>query len=441
MKKSMKKLLSLVMVIAAFAALTVPALAADAVVSRQGTNGLVIETTGSGYTDTDLFGNFKNVMPGDELTENITIKNNVSGFDYVKLYIRAEAHDEEGNPLTYSEPFENEDGHDQANIEGMRDETVVTMADFLSKLTMEVYLVNADGTKQSIFSASPDETAQLTDNVLLGTFAKGKSAKLEAVLTVPAELGNEYAYRVGEVDWVFTVNGFSDDLMIVRKVWSDASSNVHDNDVVKANLICDGKVVCTKELTKEHGWTETFSKLRDGGIDDLNIENHTWKIEEAEVPYDYTVSYSTDGNVTIITNTRNHHVYPDYDTDITVNKKWSNDAGYKRPKYALATLYSGDKAIETVRLDASNGWSYSWKKLPAGGNWHVLESSVPAGYTPVYSATGDVVTITNTARLIQTGQLNWPVPVLAGLGFALGAAGAILVILGGIVLLKKRKNA
>ena len=100
MKKSMKKLLSLVMVIAALAALTVPALAADAVVSRQGTNGLVIETTGSGYTDTDLFGNFKNVMPGDELTENITIKNNVSGFDYVKLYIRAEAHDEEGNPLT-----------------------------------------------------------------------------------------------------------------------------------------------------------------------------------------------------------------------------------------------------------------------------------------------------------------------------------------------------
>ena len=264
--------------------------------------------------------------------------------------------------------------------------------------------------------------------------AKGKSAKLEAVLHVPAELGNEYAYRVGEVDWVFTVNAFSDDLMVVRKVWSDGSGNDHAKDVVKANLICDGKVVCTKELTKDNGWTETFSKLRDGGIDDLNIENHTWKIEEAEVPYDYTVSYSTDGNVTIITNTRNHHVYPDYDADITVNKKWSNDAGYKRPKYALATLYSGDKAIETVRLDASNGWSYSWKKLPAGGNWHVMESSVPAGYTPVYSATGDVVTITNTAQLIQTGQLNWPV-------FALGAAGAILVILGGIVLLKKRKKA
>ena len=214
MKKSMKKLLSLAMILAALAALAVPALAADAVVSRKG-NDIVIETTGSGYTDTDLFDNFKNVMPGDERTEAITIKNNVTGYDYVKLYIRAVPHDEQGNPLTYSETYENEDGKDQANIADERDWTVATMADFLSKLSMEIYLVNADGTKQSIFSASPDKSAQLTDNVLLGTFAKGKSAKLEAVLHVPAELGNEYAYRVGEVDWLFTVEGFNNEKPLI----------------------------------------------------------------------------------------------------------------------------------------------------------------------------------------------------------------------------------
>ena len=214
MKKSMRKLLSLAMILAALAALAVPALAADAVVSRKG-NDIVIETTGSGYTDTDLFDNFKNVMPGDERTEAITIKNNVTGYDYVKLYIRAVPHDEQGNPLTYSETYENEDGKDQANAEGERDGTVATMADFLSKLSMDVYLVNADGTKETIFSASPDKSAQLTDNVLLGTFAKGRSAKLEAVLTVPAELGNEYANRVGEVDWLFTVEGFNNEKPLI----------------------------------------------------------------------------------------------------------------------------------------------------------------------------------------------------------------------------------
>lgn len=248
MKKMTNRLLSLGLVLIAVAVLTIPALAADAVVRRDGTSGLVIETTGSGYTDTDLFNNFKDVMPGDERTETITIKNSVNGFDYVKLYIRAEAHDEEGNPLTYSEPFENEDGHDQADIDGVRDETVVTMADFLSKLTMEVYLVNADGTKQSIFSASPDQTAQLTDNVLLGTFAKGKSAKLEAVLTVPAGLGNEYAYRVGEVDWVFTVEGFNNEKPLIPT--GQLNWPVAVFGALGVLLIAGGVVVLTKK--KKH---------------------------------------------------------------------------------------------------------------------------------------------------------------------------------------------
>ena len=209
MKKSCKAIFSLVLMLLMVMSLASTAFAASPSITFKGFSGGFDFQPGSEYTETDLFGSFKNVMPGDELTEDITIKNNVSGFDYVKLYIRAVPHDEQGNPLTYDEKFENEDGKDQQNVDGERDETVATMADFLSELSMEIYLVNTDGTKQSIFSASPDKSAQLTDSVLLGTFAKGKSAKLEAVLHVPAELGNEYAYRVGEVDWLFTVEGFN----------------------------------------------------------------------------------------------------------------------------------------------------------------------------------------------------------------------------------------
>ena len=248
MKKMTNRLLSLGMAFIDAAALTVPALAADAVVRRDGTSGLVIETTGSGYTDTDLFNNFKDVMPGDERTETITIKNSVNGFDYVKLYIRAVPHDEQGNPLTYDEAHENTDGKDQQNVDGERDETVATMADFLSKLSMEIYLVNADGTKQSIFSASPDKSAQLTDSVLLGTFAKGKSAKLEVVLHVPAELGNEYAYRVGEVDWVFTVEGFNNEKPLIPT--GQLNWPVAVFGALGVLLIAGGVVVLTKK--KKH---------------------------------------------------------------------------------------------------------------------------------------------------------------------------------------------
>ncbi len=230
MKNGMKKLLSLVMIAAALAALTVPALAADAVVRREGTSGLVIETVGSGYTDTDLFGSFKNVMPGDEL-------------------IRAVPHDEQGNPLTYDEAFENEDGKDKQNIEGMRDETVATMADFLAQLSMDVYLVNADETKEIIFSASPDQSAQLTDSVLLGTFAKGESAKLQAVLHVPAELGNEYANRVGEVDWLFTVEGFNNEKPLIPT--GQLNWPVAVFGALGVLLIAGGIIVLTKKKKNE----------------------------------------------------------------------------------------------------------------------------------------------------------------------------------------------
>ena len=40
--------------------------------------------------------------------------------------------------------------------------------------------------------------------MLLGTFPGKSYTKLVVELTVPIELGNEYANRVGEVDWVFT---------------------------------------------------------------------------------------------------------------------------------------------------------------------------------------------------------------------------------------------
>ena len=71
MKKMTNRLLSLGLVLIAVAVLTIPVLAADAVVRRDGTSGLVIETIGSGYTDTDLFNNFKDVMPDQKQCQRV----------------------------------------------------------------------------------------------------------------------------------------------------------------------------------------------------------------------------------------------------------------------------------------------------------------------------------------------------------------------------------
>ena len=139
MKHIAKKSISFILMLLLVMSFATTAFAADSSITFTGFSSGFEFQPGSEYTETDLFQNFKNVMPGDTLTETITFKNAATDCDFVNLYMRAEAHDETENPLTYSEAFENKDGKDQANIDGQRDETVATMSDFLSKLSMKVW--------------------------------------------------------------------------------------------------------------------------------------------------------------------------------------------------------------------------------------------------------------------------------------------------------------
>lgn len=141
---------------------------------------------------TDLFTNFKNVFPGDVLTEEINIKNNFSEYDFIKVYLRAVLHSESENPLA---------------TEAKETETVASANDFLSQLSLKVF--NGDSL---IFSASPDEADGLSENTFLGTLKPGEIKTLRAVLEVPLELSNEYAHRAGEVDWIFSVEGFNEEI-------------------------------------------------------------------------------------------------------------------------------------------------------------------------------------------------------------------------------------
>lgn len=186
-KRVFALLLTLVLVLAA---LPVSAMAAGGSVTFKGkTQGFSFDP-GSGYSSTDLFGGFKGVMPGDELSETVTVTNKAREFDYVKVYLRARTHSNSSNTMVASDPEYGKDA--------------VEMKDFLSKLTMRVY----NGSKL-IFEASPEELDGLSKNVYLGSLEKNENLKLTVELDVPIELGNEYANRVGEVDWVFTVEGFN----------------------------------------------------------------------------------------------------------------------------------------------------------------------------------------------------------------------------------------
>lgn len=366
MKKCVKTILSLSL---ALMLLTANAFAAEPSFTYKG-KGLFSFQSTSEYTESDLFGGFKNVMPGDTLSETITFKNEDTGSDHVDLYLSARLHDDE-NGLTYSESYENADGKDQADVDGERDETVATMRDFLSQLTMTV----KQGDKV-IYQATPDVGLFIDDNfVYLGEIASGKSTSLTVELAVPITMGNDYAYRVGEVDWVFQVRpGYDDD----------------DPDP-------SPKPSVTPSPSPSPSTTPS----------------------ETPEPTPTPVGPDVPG--------------PSGPQDITVKKVWKSGKDEAVPAAVVVTLFDGESAIESVRLDAANDWTYTWKGLTLSGDWQVKETILPKGYTPSYSVSGGVVTVTNTSTLIQTGQLNWPI-------LALGAAGLLLIAVGGAMLRKKKSG-
>ena len=121
----------------------------------------------------DLFESFKNVLPGDELTQTITVRNDKDM--QVRIYLRAE-------PVN------------QASEE------------FLSQLTLTVTCKDKE-----IFDAAASKTAQLTKATLLGTFRKNGSTDLTVTLSVPANMGNEYMSAIGFVPWTFIAEEIPDD--------------------------------------------------------------------------------------------------------------------------------------------------------------------------------------------------------------------------------------
>ena len=169
----MKKCLLLLCVLALLMACAMPAFAETGNVTYSGDAGDVIFAPGSEHSPTDLFPNFKDVMPGDCITQEIAVKNDASNRVKVKIYLRALGAHEESK-------------------------------EFLSKLRLWVEKSD-ENTMAYMFDATADQTAQLSDWVCLGTLYSGGEVNLKVVLDVPVELDNAYQQQIGYLDWEFMV--------------------------------------------------------------------------------------------------------------------------------------------------------------------------------------------------------------------------------------------
>jgi len=153
-----------------------PAFAAEGNVTYTGDSGQIIFAPGCEYSPTDLFPNFKDVMPGDSIIQPITVKNDASNKVKVKIYIRSLGPHEDSR-------------------------------EFLSKLRLRVEK-SEENTMAYMFDATAADTAQLTEWVCIGTLYSGGVVNLNVVLDVPVELDNTFQEQVGLLDWEFMIEEY-----------------------------------------------------------------------------------------------------------------------------------------------------------------------------------------------------------------------------------------
>lgn len=126
---------------------------------------------------------------------------------------------------------------------------------------------------------------------------------------------------------------------------------------------------------------------------------------------------------------------PDNKISISALKVWNDNNSRTRPTYVDVKLYMDGTVIDRVRLNKNNNWRYTWTGLDPKANYAVVEDDVPADYTVSVTERGYSYIITNTKRqppppppgprLPQTGQLWWPVYVMAVSGTVFLAFGLI----------------
>lgn len=169
------------------------------------------------------------------------------------------------------------------------------------------------------------------------------------------------------------------------KTWKD--DNASDRpEMIKVNLLQNGVVIETKEVTKSDDWKYSFTDLPE--------------FDEEGVAYVYTVAehgvpgYDSEVNGYDITNTRSDL------TSVKVTKGWDDNNSESRPDSITVHLLQNGEVIETVQVTATDNWVYEFTDLPAYDKdgvayIYTIEEDEVDGYV----TTIDGYNITNTSTV------------------------------------------
>ncbi len=166
----------------------------------------------------------------------------------------------------------------------------------------------------------------------------------------------------------------------VHKTWND-EENQDDirPETITINLIKDGNIIDTKEMTAESNWKsitfDNLPKYEDGEKIIYNIQ------EEENTGYAITYSnmtYDDESNTYEVTITNTHTPGTTY---VVVNKVWDDEKdrdGIRSDEVIIELLKNGESCDpqQTIKLNKDNKWTGGFYDLPINENGQEIEYTV-----------------------------------------------------------------
>ncbi|OTY24817.1 hypothetical protein BK732_07390, partial [Bacillus thuringiensis serovar navarrensis] len=134
------------------------------------------------------------------------------------------------------------------------------------------------------------------------------------------------------------------------KTWKDGNSSERPS-MIKVDLLQNGKVIDTKEVSAASEWKYVFTDLAA-----YDAEGKAYKYEVKEQPVD---GYQSEVKGYDITNTKVSQ------TKVEGTKMWKDDNAKDRPKAIKVDLLQNGKVIATQEVSKATGWKYEFKDLAA----------------------------------------------------------------------------
>ncbi|WP_131799689.1 Cna B-type domain-containing protein, partial [Bacillus mycoides] len=179
------------------------------------------------------------------------------------------------------------------------------------------------------------------------------------------------------------------------KTWKDGNATDRPK-TIKVDLLQNGQVINTQEVSEATNWKYTFEKLQA-----YDAEGNAYKYEVKEQPVD---GYKSEVHGYDITNTKVAQ------TTVEGTKTWKDGNATTRPATIKVDLLQNGQVINTQEASEATGWKYGFKDLAAydaEGNaykYEVKEQPVD-GYKS--EVKGYDITNTKVAQTTVEGTKTW----------------------------------